>query len=128
MMRFQCDQCGACCRHHIIELDYADILREPRLREVTKPFRGDPDLRDDSNSELLVLDDPYVNGAMLAAGLCPMLGDDNRCGCYTTRPTVCVAYLAGSAQCQEMRQLEGLPRLEPVAASAITFSVPGDRS
>lgn len=114
--KYDCDQCGACCRKLIVEIDYIDIQREPRLREVTKPFRISPDeCFLDDNDQPIENPDTYMAGAMLAcANPCPMIGADNLCTIYPSRPNVCVAFAAGSEQCQDARERSGLPRLEPV--------------
>lgn len=44
---------------------------------------------------------------------CTFLDGDNRCSIYPTRPNVCVGMLPGDRQCQDVRNAEGLPRLEP---------------
>jgi len=119
---FECDRCGACCRELIIEIEYVDIIREPRLREVTKPFRVPEGMQIvDDDDEPIANPDPYMAGANLACGRkhpCPMLGPDNLCTIYPTRPTVCVAHEAGGSQCQQARGMAGLPPLAPLVREA----------
>jgi Fe-S-cluster containining protein len=128
-MPYECDRCGACCVHPIIEIDQLDIAREPRLRVLQPfklPFDGqpppiDPDDEDDEARDDRVcgpLVPGFEAGAMLACGPnmpCPMLGPDKLCTIYPTRPNVCVAFRAGSLQCQSARQAAGLGELQPVA-------------
>ena len=55
-------------------------------------------------------------GALLACGPsrpCGMLGSDNLCAVYPTRPNCCVAFRAGSVQCQMARDMARLPPLQP---------------
>lgn len=119
LKKFECDKCGACCRFPIIEIDYFDIIREPRMREVTKPFKV-PDGQqfvDNETDEPIENPDPYMAGAMLACGTihpCPFVGADNLCGIYPTRPNCCVGFEAGTRLCQESREAHGLPPLLPV--------------
>jgi Fe-S-cluster containining protein len=120
MTKYQCDSCGLCCRHLIIEIEELDLLREPRLIPVVDPIRiplGMVLVEDD--------DEPceeqihgYGTGGMLACGEtrpCQML-DGNRCTIYPTRPSVCVAFRAGSEKCQELRAGAGLAPLLPIGA------------
>jgi len=122
MPKYECDKCGACCEHLIIEIDYLDILREPRIREYREPFRLSPGqvFYDVETDETIPADevDLYMAGALLACGKtkpCPFLAEDKTCASYPTRPNVCVAMQAGSEQCQESRRMAGLSALEPVS-------------
>ena len=103
--RFECDQCGACCRHLIVEADAVDVLRQPALIEADEYYRGKTvhDVID------LLEDGRVVN---VACGGCHFLAG-NRCSIYSTRPSACVAMQAGDDQCQECRVREGLPPLQP---------------
>lgn len=94
--KYECDQCGACCRKLIIEVTEADLEREPKLR---------PNLFSVINSG---------GGYLAISKACPMLCG-NQCSVYATRPTVCAEFEAGGEQCQLARELDGLPPLEPVA-------------
>lgn len=118
MKTYECDQCGACCAYPIIEINYVDVLREPKLREVCNPFRIPEGMRlSDEDDEPIEITDPFQAGALLASGQCdpcPLLGADKRCTIYPTRPGCCVAFEAGSRLCQEAREAHGLPPLEPI--------------
>lgn len=119
MPTYECDRCAACCAFPIIEIDYIDFLREPRLRDVVKPFKV-PEGQHivDDNDEPIENQDPYMAGGLLGCGKtmpCPMLGADKLCTIYPSRPNCCVGFQAGSELCQESRVAHGLPRLEPVA-------------
>lgn len=108
--KYECDECGACCRKLIVEIDLVDVLREPKLREVVTPFKSEAFFENEED-ERLHGDDPFANGAALATCKpCPMLCG-NKCTIYPTRPNVCVGFSAGSSQCQEARDREGLPPL-----------------
>lgn len=120
MERYECDSCGACCRSLIVEIEETDIVREPKLAAVTKPFKVPPgmSLVDDDGEPYEEIVPGFGNGGLLACGLnhpCGLLGADNRCTVYPTRPNVCVSFRAGSEQCQEARRMAGLPELLPSA-------------
>lgn len=114
-MSYDCDKCGACCKHLIIEIDWVDVQREPLLRAVTEPFRIPLGMHlEDEDGEPVSNPDPYMAGAMLACGSqCPMLGAENLCTIYPTRPTCCVGFEAGGKKCQEARAAKGLALLLP---------------
>jgi Fe-S-cluster containining protein len=119
-MKYECDKCGACCKQLIVEIDWIDLQREPRLRSVTKPFKIHPDERFVDDDGVPISDpDPYMAGAMLACGTrCPMLTSDDLWSIYPTRPGSCVGMEAGKRQCQDARQMAGLPPLEPCSSAA----------
>ena len=122
-MSYLCDHCGACCRHLIVEIAPVDVAREPKLVDAAKPFRAPLPSSvpyDDDHAEEYARVGPLVPGfewgAMLAPSrfpdmACPLLGDDNLCTIYPTRPTCCVAMQAGSDQCRNARESAGLPPL-----------------
>ena len=105
MTNANCDRCGACCGGVlIVEAEYLDALREPRLLKADASGR---------RVELSVLDDAHV--VLLACGRdhpCRFRGADRLCAIYPTRPNACVAFEAGSEQCQEARAAFGLPPLQ----------------
>ena len=99
-----CQQCSQCCRKLAIEIGCHDIVREPQLAKVVKLFRGvgdGPCGFDDETNETLH-DDPCHS--LIIGKACPMLGPDNRCTIYPTRPNVCVGFKAGGAQCRKLRE------------------------
>lgn len=102
---FECDSCGACCKGNlIVEADYLDVRREPRLLEM-QAGRRQVTQRELEDEEKVIL---------LACGhSCPCLGPDNRCTIYPTRPNACVGFEAGSRQCQDVRAMHGLSKLMP---------------
>lgn len=107
---FDCDNCGACCRSLIVEADYLDAMREPRLYEVA------PDIdhaKFRAGEHCIMLWDT-------AKKSCPFLveqpvdgeGPDAQvCGIYQTRPRDCVGVEPGDAKCQQARELRGWPIL-----------------
>jgi len=104
-----CDQCGACCKGHLIVEAYdLDVLREPHLAaaDIGERTRG-------MTYETLMADLQQDGRCLIIAGgdECKFLRGDNTCAIYPTRPNVCVALDPGSDQCQEARQAEGLPPL-----------------
>jgi Fe-S-cluster containining protein len=110
-VRYECDQCGACCRGHlIVEADLLDFLREPRLAEA------DPSYARLSAAEVRTQLEDDSRCLVISCGKpCKLLGDDQRCKIYATRPNGCVAMEAGDEQCQHARSAAGLPPLEPLA-------------
>lgn len=106
---FVCDQCGACCKGHlIVGTEWVDIIREPRLIDADPYWRGK------SVQEVVNETADGMKMVTLACGSpCSFLGADNRCTIYPTRPTDCVAMQAGDEQCQQARAAEGLPPLLP---------------
>jgi Fe-S-cluster containining protein len=109
--QYECDQCGACCRHLIIEITHLDVVREPKLRPPVTLLCAKP-------GEHIDWDDSVYRLAVGSAGGrsgCPMLGADNRCTIYPTRPGVCVGMEAGSEQCQDSRRAAGLAPLRPIS-------------
>jgi Fe-S-cluster containining protein len=107
---YECDQCGACCKGTVIvEADYLDVRREPRLIQLqVGPYRTTQrELEDDGKIVLLACgtDKP-----------CPCLDAENRCTIYTTRPNICVAFEAGSEKCQEVRAQLHIEPLRPASS------------
>ena len=100
---FACDCCGLCCQHLIVETVAADVLREPRIDAVRPIGRRAPGLS-------------ILNACWILAGPgmpCPFLTPENRCVIYGTRPHTCVAFIAGSPKCLELRKEFGVPPLVP---------------
>jgi Fe-S-cluster containining protein len=111
----ECDKCGACCKFPIIEITENDIIKEPRLI-VAEPFQYPPGmvLLDENDEVIQETILGYGGGALLACGPkrpCPMLGADNLCTIYVTRPGCCAAFEAGSYLCTESRLAHGLEPL-----------------
>lgn len=108
---YACDSCGLCCRKLIIEIDHVDVVREPALLPIVKLLDGNGRITYESDWE---------RQYMLACGErmpCQMLGEDNLCKTYPTRPNCCVAFEAGSEECQELREDAGLPPLMPMESA-----------
>lgn len=109
-VRYECDQCGACCKRLLVEADELDAMREPKLLQADPHYALLPivDAMGKLQDEFRCL--------LIAAGPgrpCMFLAD-NKCSIYPTRPNVCVAMQAGDEQCQMAREDEGLPPLQPV--------------
>jgi Fe-S-cluster containining protein len=106
--KFECDNCGACCKGHlIVECEDLDILREPRLIDA------DPHHAGKTVDEIL---QGYQHGMAVILAItkpCSFLAE-NKCSIYPTRPNCCVGMMAGDEQCQEAREAEGLPPLLPI--------------
>jgi len=105
-----CDQCGACCKGHlIVEVYDLDVLREPHLAaaDISERTRG-------ATYETLMEDLQQEGRCLVIAGgqECKFLRGNNTCAIYPTRPNVCVGLQAADEQCQEARQREDLPPLE----------------
>jgi Fe-S-cluster containining protein len=104
---YLCDQCGLCCRHLLVEASAVDVLREPRI-EIERPLGK-------RAKSLSILDACWL---LAGPGMpCPFLNADNKCGIYPTRPGTCVAFMSGSAKCQELRAEHGVPPLTPRPAA-----------
>ena len=84
-MMLSCDCCGLCCQHLIVEAGVVDVMREPRI-DAERPI------------------------GRRAPGLSIL---DACCGIYATRPNTCVAFIAGSPKCLELRQEFGRPKRIP---------------
>ena len=110
MTRFECDQCGACCKGSlIVEADGLDLMREPRL------IQADPSYRNLSVHQAIALLQSDINSLLVTCeSQCMFLGTDNRCSIYATRPNACVGMQVGDEQCQKARHDNGLPPLEPI--------------
>jgi len=94
-----CENCGLCCEHLLVEADAVDVLREPRI-ETARPLGK-------RAVSLSVLDACWVLAC--PGKSCAFLTPQRRCGIYPTRPHACVAFLAGSGKCQQLRTEYGLP-------------------
>jgi Fe-S-cluster containining protein len=102
-MTLNCDCCGLCCRHLLVEASAVDVLREPRI-DRERPLG--------KRAKSLSL----LNACWILAGPgmpCPFLTPENRCGIYATRPNTCVAFIAGSPSCQKLRRERGVLPLVP---------------
>jgi Fe-S-cluster containining protein len=103
-----CLKCGRCCRHLIVEIGCHDIVREPKLAAVAKPFRGVGGpcgfVGDGEGCGETIHDQPCH--LLTADKPCPMLGEDGLCTIYSTRPNTCVGFPAGGQRCLELRSRE----------------------
>lgn len=108
--RYECDQCGACCNGTlIVEASWLDLEREPKIKD-SDPFYVDKTL--DETRSMLADEMRVIVMVCGSSRPCSMLGENQQCQIYPTRPNVCVAMEAGSEQCQEARQQMGLSRLQ----------------
>lgn len=108
-MKYECDRCGACCQGHlIVQAEWIDVVREPRLKTA------DPHYRERSTDAVLEMLEDEMRVVTLACGqACPFLSADKSCSIYPTRPNDCVAMQAGDEQCQQARAAAGLGHLQP---------------
>lgn len=123
MGRYECDKCGACCKGSlIVEADAIDVLREPRLIDADKYYRGE-------TVDRVVFEIVNEGRVVLLACGSPssFLGPDNQCSIYPTRPNCCVGMEPGDEQCQAARRSAGLVPLEPLddVRSDRDASIPG---
>lgn len=75
MERYECDQCGACCKGSlIIEADDLDVMREPRLIDADAHHRGKsvPQMVYEIQHDFKAI---YLSGG----SPCAFLNPDNRC-------------------------------------------------
>lgn len=111
MGHYKCDQCGACCRGHLIVEAYdLDVLREPHLAAADIGEWT----REMSYQTLMAELGQDGKCLIIAAGEheCKLLRRENTCGIYPTRPNVCVGLQPGDEQCQMAREAEGLCPLD----------------
>jgi Fe-S-cluster containining protein len=102
-MMLSCDCCGLCCQHLIVEAGVVDVMREPQIDAERPIGRRAPGLS--------ILDACWI---LAGPGMpCPFLTPENRCSIYATRPNTCVAFIAGSSKCLELRQQFHVPPLVP---------------
>lgn len=118
--RYECDQCGACCRKLLVEAGWYDVAREPKLLifdNEKRQFYGHPprqlaDLKDPDSRVLLYDSDRHC---------CPFLIEhedgSTKCDIYPTRPNECVGCEAGSPKCQQARMHNQMPLLRDVDGS-----------
>jgi len=106
----ECDSCGACCKGHLlVEVSDLDVLREPHLATAdigdwTKEMCYQTLMAELEEGKVLVIAGGEPCKFLRKSG--------SSCAIYPTRPNICVAMQAGDEQCQEARQVEGLPPLE----------------
>lgn len=112
---YECDHCGLCCEDLIIEVEHADVLREPRIAERFKLLDG--------NGKLPMAEAQWGLNVLKPSGYgCPF-HQSNRCEIHATRPHVCVAFLAGSKKCLELREGMKLPPLQAVERDDVVARV-----
>ncbi len=86
-LRFECTQCGNCCKNHG---DYEYVyITEPEIRAIAghlglarKAFLDAYCVKEPGEFVSLRMDQPA----------CPFLGDDNRCEIYPVRPKQCATW------------------------------------
>jgi Fe-S-cluster containining protein len=101
---YDCDSCGACCKTFPIFASEADACREPRLRAEAGLL---PVSYQTAQWKYRLHPLPFLE-------TCCFLDSDNRCSIYATRPDVCRRFAAGSEQCQQARERQGLSVLLPL--------------
>ncbi|HQR09383.1 MAG TPA: YkgJ family cysteine cluster protein [Gemmatales bacterium] len=96
---FECDGCGACCQTFPIFVSEADARRESRIALESLQ------LSDDKQHPYCLFPLPFHQA-------CCFLDMNQRCTIYTTRPNICREFQAGSSQCQEARNRNGMEPLK----------------
>ena len=86
-LRFECTQCGNCCRNHgeytYVYLTAVELEAIPRHLGLTrKAFLERYCTKEPGEFWSLRMDEPA----------CPFLGADNRCGIYPVRPKQCATW------------------------------------
>jgi Fe-S-cluster containining protein len=104
MALFECDGCGACCRTFAIFASDADAVREPRIAAEGRRLPGSLSAE---GKQYRLFPLPFLDA-------CAFLAPGDRCDIYASRPDVCRAFAAGSPQCQQAREAQGL---HPLAAA-----------
>lgn len=79
-MKYEFDQCGACCKQLIVEVYDIDVMREPKLAcaDISRQTRGltHQQLMEDLEQEGKCL-------VIVGSGQpCTFLSDENQCGIY----------------------------------------------
>jgi uncharacterized protein len=105
MPDYECDNCGACCRTFPVFASLQDAEREARIVSESRRL---PD-------NLVTPDWTFQLFPLPFHETCCFLDAGNLCTIYSSRPSVCRAFAAGSEQCQEARGRSGL---EPLAEAA----------
>ena len=100
---YDCTHCGACCCSFPIFATEADAAREPRIRRETL---REPEQHHSRGRVYRLHPLPFRDR-------CAFLKRDKLCRIYATRPEVCRRFTAGSTQCIEARQRQGI---EPTKA------------
>lgn len=100
---FTCDLCGACCKTFAIFVAFNDATREPR---IALEGRRLPAWQGTATWEFQLFPLPFHES-------CCFLDNNKQCVIYPTRPDVCRSFAAGGEQCQEARQRQSLPPLQP---------------
>ena len=104
MAVFRCDRCAACCRTFPIFATHEDARREPRIADEAFLL---PEHLQTPEWAYKLFHLPFHE-------TCCFLGEDNLCRIHPTRPDVCREFAPGDDQCQEARERDGLPPLDPV--------------
>jgi len=94
-IKFDCLECGACCRDNEVILTGTDL---ERFAEGGRPELGKAPLAKRKNGKLVL--------TLLKSKDCPNLGKDNKCGIYTVRPDACREFPVGSECCLFARSSE----------------------
>ncbi len=102
---FECDKCGACCKFLAVQVEYPDIVREPRIKEFLEGELSQDAFVTQTNKKY------WVNDFSVDSCQCAFLSSDNSCSIYSTRPNLYVGFHAGSPLCQFSRGLADLPML-----------------
>ena len=100
---FECDGCGACCQSFPVFASVEDARREPRIAREARalpPWQATPE-------------GSFRLFPIASFPACVFLDGAAQCSIYSTRPDICRAFAAGSAQCQDARTRHGLPPLAP---------------
>lgn len=86
-LRFECTQCGKCCKNHG-EYTYV-YLTERELTDIPRFLGLD---RDEFLRRYCTKDEGQLWSLRMDTPACPFLGDDNRCGIYPVRPKQCATW------------------------------------
>lgn len=92
-LRFQCQRCGFCCRHLLVDINGGKctiflLPSETKLfpKDLIKPLYG-------SNTKGRSRPRPAtIIAYQLSTNVCPHIKQDNQCAIYKDRPLICQAY------------------------------------
>jgi uncharacterized protein len=94
-VRFDCLECGSCCRDNKVELDEDDI---ERFLDAGRPELMKPPFTRKSGGKVVL--------KLLKSKDCQHLAKDNKCGIYPIRPDACSTFPVASESCLYAREEE----------------------
>ena len=88
-VKYECDKCGACCKHLIVEADDIDLMREPQLLYADRDFVANYG----PEEAIEALQEDVGRCLIIACGKPCYFLEENQCS--ISHPTECVRSDAG---------------------------------